>query len=329
MSKRIFTIFGATGRQGAAVVESALADGTFTLRAVSRNVDSDASKALIARGVEVVSADLFDKESLKKAVRGSEIVFGVTNFWDPAIFPADPKGAGEITQGKNLVDAAKEEGVKYLLWSSLPNISEATKGLYKHVYHCDNKAIIGDYLAASGVPYSIVYTGWFSENLWAFGSMVPAESGNGYTIPIPKYGPTDTQQATWVKNDLGPAVLALAKNYNTDKGKEVGVLGGSFPVITLQFTYPDLAAAISKGMLPHFFSHPSSQLTRQLVALNKPVNFFSVETTGMAELDEMFLYQAKYDMYPDAVPNPKLVALGVKFGTLDQFIQEGVLKHFS
>ncbi|KAF7297019.1 NmrA domain-containing protein [Mycena indigotica] len=311
MSKRIFTVFGATGKQGAAIIESALADGTFTLRAVSRKVDSDASKALIARGVEVVSGDLFDKESLKKAIRGSEVVFGITNFWDPSVFPADPKGAGEITQGKNLVDAAKEEGVKYLLWSSLPNISEASKGEWKHVYHCDNKAIVGDYLAASGVPHSIVYTAWFGENLWAFGSMVPAESGNGYTIPIPKYSATDKQQATWVKNDLGPAVLALAKNYNTDKGKEVGILGGSFPVVTLKFTYPELAAAISK-------------------ALGKPVNFFSVETTGMAELDEMFLFQAKTEgMYPDAIPNPKLAALGVKFGTLDQFIKEGVLKHFS
>lgn len=39
-----------------------------------------------------------------------------TNFWDPEVFPADHKGAGEITQGKNLVDAAKAEGVKFFIW---------------------------------------------------------------------------------------------------------------------------------------------------------------------------------------------------------------------
>lgn len=54
-----------------------LVDGTFTPRAVTRNVDSDAAKKLKARGVEVVQGDLSDKESIKKVIAGSEGVFGV------------------------------------------------------------------------------------------------------------------------------------------------------------------------------------------------------------------------------------------------------------
>jgi uncharacterized protein YbjT (DUF2867 family) len=46
-------------------VKVVLADGTFTPRAVSRNPDSDAAKALKAKGIEVVKGDLFDLESLK------------------------------------------------------------------------------------------------------------------------------------------------------------------------------------------------------------------------------------------------------------------------
>ena len=38
-----------------------------------------AAKALESKGVETVSADLDDKESLKKAIDGSYAVFGVTN----------------------------------------------------------------------------------------------------------------------------------------------------------------------------------------------------------------------------------------------------------
>ncbi|KAF7329342.1 NmrA domain-containing protein [Mycena kentingensis (nom. inval.)] len=309
---RIFTIFGATGSQGSSVLDAVLADGTFTPRAVSRSLDSDASKALIARGVEVVVADLFNKDSLKQAVRGSEVVFGVTNFWDPAIFPADPKGAGEITQGKNLVDAAKEEGVKYFLWSSLPNISKESKGLYKHVYHCDNKALIEDHLRASGVPHSIIFTGWFLENFYKLGSLTePSPESPGYIIPIPKFDASDKQGATWVRNDLGQAALALAKNYNTPKGAEVGVLGGAFPVVTAKFTYGAVAEELSK-------------------ALKKDVKFVSVETTGMAELDEMFLFQAKIGMYHDTpVPNPKLVELGAKFGTMQDFIEKEIVPRFA
>ncbi|KAJ7939988.1 hypothetical protein B0H13DRAFT_2300044 [Mycena leptocephala] len=48
-----------------------------TPRAVSRSVDSASSKALIDRGVEVVAANLFDKESVKEAIQGIEAVFGV------------------------------------------------------------------------------------------------------------------------------------------------------------------------------------------------------------------------------------------------------------
>jgi hypothetical protein len=40
----------------------------------------------------------------------------VTNFFDPEVFPAEPDGRGEIVQGKNLVDAAKEVGVGFFIW---------------------------------------------------------------------------------------------------------------------------------------------------------------------------------------------------------------------
>jgi uncharacterized protein YbjT (DUF2867 family) len=60
------------------VVNAILADGTFTPRAITRDVTSDAAQKLKARGVEVVQADLWDTGSLKKAIAGSEGVFGVS-----------------------------------------------------------------------------------------------------------------------------------------------------------------------------------------------------------------------------------------------------------
>ncbi|KAJ6466115.1 NAD(P)-binding protein [Mycena vitilis] len=299
-------IFGATGTQGSSVLEAVLADGKYTPRAVSRSLDTDASKALIARGVEVVVGDLWDKESVKKAIQGSEAVFGTTNFWAPDVFPADPQGKGEITQGKNLVDAAKEVGVKFFIWSSLPNATKESNGLYKHVYHVDNKAIIEDYLRESGVPYAVLLTGWFLENLWKLGSLTKTDTG--YTIPIAKYGPEDEQAATWVAHDLGRAAVALLTHY-PDASK--GVLGKSYPVISARFTYPELAAKIAS-------------------AIKKEVTFSPVPSFGMAELDEMFLFQAKIGMYTSTpTPNPDLVALGVKFVTLEEYIQKEIVPRFA
>ncbi|KAJ7605955.1 hypothetical protein DFH06DRAFT_1384592 [Mycena polygramma] len=296
----IITIFGATGTQdaeirlqiyymlirsaaaGSAVLDAVLADGKYTPRAVSRSLDSDASKALTAKGVEVVVGNLFDKESLKKAIHGSEAV--VTNFWDPAVFSGDDAtGKGEIVQGKNLVDAAKEAGVKFFIWSSLPNVTNLSNGLYKQVYHYDNKTAVDEYLKASGVPYAVLQTGWFAENLWKLGSLAKADAG--YTISVPKYGPNDQQSATWV-------------------------VGKTFPVVSLRFTYTEFAAAIAKG-------------------IKKDVKFVSVETAGLAEIDEMFAFQATGVFQDTPFPNPELVALGVKFGSLDEFVKTEVVPRFA
>lgn len=107
---RIITVFGATGQQGisissfrqckswlidwhlhigGSVVSAILSDGTFAVRAATRNPDSDASKKLKERGVEVVKADLSDKESVKAAVAGSEGVFGVCDSSFSLIYPTE------------------------------------------------------------------------------------------------------------------------------------------------------------------------------------------------------------------------------------------------
>ncbi|KAJ7866231.1 NAD(P)-binding protein [Mycena olivaceomarginata] len=294
------------GHKGPLYLKRCLPTGV-TRRALSR-------EALTPRGAKrssqkvsrVVVGNLWDKESLKTAIHGSEVVFGNTNFWDPEVFPADPKGAGEITQGKNLVDAAKEVGVKFFIWSSLPNATKESNGLYKHIYHVDNKAVIEDYLRASGVPFAALFTGWFAENLYKIGALQKTDTG--YSIPIAKFGPEDTQSMTWVAHDLGQAAVALLTNYS-DPSKRV--LGKSYPVVSFRHTYPEFAAAIAK-------------------AIKKEVNFVALESAGLLEFDEMYLYQAKIGLYNDTpIPNPDLVALGVKFGTVEEFIQTEVVPRFA
>lgn len=49
---------------------------------MTRNSDSDAAKALKAKGAEIVQADLTAPVSLPAALQGCWGVFGVTNFYD-------------------------------------------------------------------------------------------------------------------------------------------------------------------------------------------------------------------------------------------------------
>lgn len=69
MSKPIVVVIGATGGQGGSVVTSFLNDGAYQLRGVTRNVNSVKAEALKARGVDLVSADLNNIDSLISAFK--------------------------------------------------------------------------------------------------------------------------------------------------------------------------------------------------------------------------------------------------------------------
>jgi hypothetical protein len=67
------------------VVDTLLSDGTFSPRAITRNPASEKALALKAKGVQVAQADLWDKESIKKAITGCEGVFGVRSRSPPLL----------------------------------------------------------------------------------------------------------------------------------------------------------------------------------------------------------------------------------------------------
>ena len=55
---RLIVVVGTTGGQGGSVVSSFLTDPQWRIRGITRNLDSDKAKSLIAQGVEMVKADL-------------------------------------------------------------------------------------------------------------------------------------------------------------------------------------------------------------------------------------------------------------------------------
>src|SRR6516164_6393895 len=106
---KIIAVTGATGAQGGGLVRAILDDpsGGFTARAITRDPDSDAARALSADGVEVVQADLDDEVSLAQAFAGAHGAFCVTNFWEHF----SPER--EKTQAANLARAARTAGVAH------------------------------------------------------------------------------------------------------------------------------------------------------------------------------------------------------------------------
>ena len=65
--KKLIVVFGATGAQGGGLARAILGDSKseFSVRAVTRDVNSDKAKALAALGAEVVTGEVDDAQSLK------------------------------------------------------------------------------------------------------------------------------------------------------------------------------------------------------------------------------------------------------------------------
>jgi len=155
MSNKIVSVIGATGVQGGSVINALLEDGTYTIRAITRNPNSDAAKTLTSKGVEVVAADINDVSSLISAFSGSHAIYGVTDFFEP-FAKHGPARAMEIEaeQGTNIAKAASATtSLKHYIWSTLPNGSKLSGGKYR-VPHFEAKNRANEYIRSDGNLYS-------------------------------------------------------------------------------------------------------------------------------------------------------------------------------
>jgi len=167
MSK-LLTVVGATGTQGLSLINAALKDGSYKIRGLTRNPNSEKAAALSKRGVEVVKADINDGASLVEAFKGSNAIFATTDFFEP-FNNHGPEKAIEIeaAQGINLARAAAQTStLEHYIWSTLPNGGKLTGGKYL-IPHFVAKNRIDDYIKADEVLYpktSFLWIAWYGNN---------------------------------------------------------------------------------------------------------------------------------------------------------------------
>ena len=181
--KPIFTIVGATGMQGKSVLAEAHKTGKYHIRAITRNPKSEAAQKLQADypGIEIVAANNNDAKSLVAAFQGAEYAFLFTNFMEDEAH-MDPDT--DYKQGKNLADAAKKAGVKFVLWSSLHNVEEISKGTID-VPNFTGKNKVEGYMKSIGLEFAALYCGWFANNWDRMGMAPTREKDGSLTLPLP------------------------------------------------------------------------------------------------------------------------------------------------
>ncbi|KAL4926829.1 NmrA/HSCARG family protein [Aspergillus undulatus] len=216
MSK-LLTVFGATGRQGGSVIRTILSDSTlssqFKLRGITRDVTKPDAKALADKGVEVISADMTSVPSLVQAVKDSHSVFLVTT-------PTYTENSNlELTQGKNVADAAKQAGVQHLIFSSLLNVTEASGGRLKDVPHFDHKAQVEQYIRSLGLKSTFVLPGYFMSNYTSLGMIRKSEDGV-FTLAYP-VGEGAQFPLVDIDADMGKYVSIALKNPSKTTGSQI------------------------------------------------------------------------------------------------------------
>ena len=226
-SKKIITVFGATGAQGGGLCRAILqdADSPFSVRAVTRDPSGDAAKALAALGAEVVAADLADAASVHKAMEGAYGAYCVTFFW--AHFSVER----EMAEAALMAEAAKAAGVKHVIWSTLEDTRNyiplhddrmpTLQGQYK-VPHFDGKGYSDKKFTEAGVPTTFLLTAFYWENLIYFG-MGPKRGEDGVlAINFPM---ADKKLAGIASEDIGKCAYGIFLKGEELIGKTVGILG--------------------------------------------------------------------------------------------------------
>jgi uncharacterized protein YbjT (DUF2867 family) len=283
--KKVIAVAGATGAQGGGLVRAILADkdGPFSVRALTRDPQSDKARALAAAGADVVAASVDDQASLERAFAGAYGAFCVTFFWDHL----SPER--EFAQATALARAAKAAGVQHAIWSTLEDSRRfvpltddrmpTLQGKYK-VPHFDAKGEADEVFRTSGAPTTFLLTSFYWENFIYFG-MAPKPGPDGVltlTMPI-----GNARFPSIAAEDIGKSALGIFKAGPKYLNQYVGVAGE-------HLTGDEMAAALS-------------------TALGKPVKYWPVDPAvfrtfgfpGADDLGNMFQFNRDFaDIFTSA-----------------------------
>ncbi|CAH0030523.1 unnamed protein product [Clonostachys rhizophaga] len=218
-------VVGATGQQGGGVISALLGYGRtdLTIKALTRNTSSAPAQTLSKKGVQLCKGDLLDRQSLLNALNDVDVAYLVTDFRGPGDIE------GEMKQGKQFVDVAKESGVKHIVFSSV-----AGADISKPVDHFYTKYLLEEYIKQSGLNWTIVRPVGFMEVL------PPPGIGRFFFMSAMASLMGDTKQKYVACEDIGKAVAAALINPTKFSGRVVTVAGEIANVDELQ-------SALEKG----------------------------------------------------------------------------------
>jgi NAD(P)H dehydrogenase (quinone) len=236
-----FGITGSTGQLGRLVIDGLKAKvPPASVIALARNTAKAADL-----GVTVRAADYDDPAGLGLALAGIDTLMLIS--------------ASEIgrraTQHHNIIDGAKRAGVKRIVYTSLLHAGTSPLDLAEE--HRQTEAE----LKASGIPWTILRNGWYTENYT--GSIGGALAGGAF---LGSAG--DGKISSVPRSDLAEAAV-LALTGSTHGGKTYELAGDD------AYTLSELAAELSRqaGRTIPYKNLPAAEYAKALVRFGLPAGF--------------------------------------------------------
>ena len=117
--------------------------------AIARNPEK--AHALSAQGISVRQADYGDESALTSALQGVEKLLLISS----------SEVGQRASQHRNVINAAKAAGVKFIAYTSLLHADTSPLGLAAE--HIETEKMLAD----SGIAYTLLRNGWYTENYLA------------------------------------------------------------------------------------------------------------------------------------------------------------------
>lgn len=235
------TIFvtGTTGRQGHSVCRY-LREAGWRVRGLTRDIESPRANELASMGVELIEGGLDIPSSFQQGLEGAYGVFAALTY-------VEGGAEAEVRQGRNLVDAAAEAGVKHFVYSSVSGADRITG-----IPFFDSKQQNEVYIRTKDVPFTFLRPAHFMEN-FNMGPQCRAIRDGKLVFPLPP----DTKLQMIAIDDIGFfAAMAF------DRPDEM--LGNSYELAGDELTMPEIAQRFSAhlGREVRFVQLPLDELER-------------------------------------------------------------------
>ncbi|OLQ72178.1 NAD(P)-dependent oxidoreductase [Photobacterium proteolyticum] len=234
----MIVVTGASGQLGHQVIKHLIGkiDSSQIIAAVRT---PEKASDLSALGVQVREADYSKPDTLKTAFEGA----------DKILLISSSELGQRVEQHRNVIEAAKNEGVSLIAYTSLLHADTSPLGLAGDHIETEKE------LKQCGIPYVLLRNGWYTENYLA--SVMPSIEHGAFI------GSAGTGQISSAARDDYAEAAALVMTSEEPQAGKVYELAGDEP-----YTLSDLAALISQ------------ESNKEIPYVNLPENEFKEALVG-------------------------------------------------